>query len=595
MTVKQGKASSDGEATGQLRERAERLARLSPEKRELIRRQMAERRLGGSELVARALRECGVTHVYAVAGQPTESVLPACQANTIRPIGVYHQTSATCMALAHNYQAGRLEAVALVSAGPAVSNAITGLLVARDNGWPVILLGGNRSSFQHFDAFPIVNPVAKHAFRVTSTDSLQEHVHQAYRIAISGRPGPVYLDLHEDALTGHARPASHGEPVTGRNNVPAIADIDLETIADTLISARRPAMLLGKGVRWTVSTDRLRRLIETLGLPVITSPMGRGFIADNHPLCFNQARTALQSRADVVLVLGARLNWVFRHGAELSRDARIFRVDIHPDEDSIAVPVDFIQSDAAGFVDRLLLLLGDRQAEISDPKRRWHIEIWHNSLRTASAQTRLLLEQRMQDRTLPMSPYRMMKEVRDALPEDVICITDGNISMRAAQAVIPASLPASRMDAGTSACMGVGIPFATGAKLARPGRPVVVITGDYAFSLGAMELEVCVRHDIPVVVVIANNQGNCGATKQRAYFPGDNTQRVTMFQPGLEYDRIMRMFGGKGVTVRDPDVLKTTLRDAIASGSSCCINVLVDPEMPLPNAWGEQGKETETD
>ena len=586
MKVKQSHQASD---------RVERLASLSPEKRELIRRQMAARRLRGSELVALALRQCGVTHVYAVTGQPTEIVLPACQANNIRPIGVYHQTSATCMALAHNYQAGRLEAVALVSAGPAVSNAITGLLVARDNGWPVIVLGGNRSSFQQFDALPIVSPVTKHAVRVTSTQSLQEHVHEARRIAMSGRPGPVYLDLHEDVLTGHARPASHGEPGTGRGGELATADTNLEMIADTLLQARRPAMLLGKGVRWTVPADRLHRLIETLGLPVITSPMGRGFIADDHPLCFNHARTVLQSQADVVLVLGARLNWVFRHGAELSREARVFRVDIHPDEERTAVPIDFIQSDAAAFVDRLLLRLGDRQAEISDPNRRRHIETWHNTLQAASARTRQRLELRMQDRTLPMSPYRMMREVRDALPDDVICITDGNISMRAAQTVIPARLPASRMDAGTCACMGVGIPFATGAKLACPDRPVVVITGDYAFSLNAMELEVCIRHDIPVVVVIANNQGNCGATKQRAYFPGDSTQRVTMFQPELEYDRIMTMFGGKGVTVRDPEVLQATLQNAIASGSSCCINVLVDPEMPLPNAWGEQDKGMETD
>ena len=189
-----------------------------------------------------------------------------------------------------------------------------------------------------------------------------------------------------------------------------------------------------------------------------------------------------------------------------------------------------------------------------------------------------------------MSPYRMMKEIRDALPDDVICITEGNISMRVAQAVIPALRPASRMDAGTNACMGVGIPFAIGAKLARPDRPVVVITGDYGFSLSAMELEVCMRHAIPIVVVVANNQGNNGATKQRALFPEDGAERVTMFQPGLEYDRIMTMFGGKGITVSDPNMLKIALRDAITAGKSCCINVLIDPETPLPNAWGEQGK-----
>ena len=571
---------------------AERLAKLSPGKRELFRQQLAVQRLSGAGLVAQSLRECGITHIYGVAGQPTETVLPACAANNIRPIGVYHQTAAICMALAHNYQAGGLEAVALVSAGPAVSNAITGMLVARDNGWPVIVLGGRRSSFQQFDALPIVSPVTKHVVAVPSTACLRECIHAAYRIAVSGRPGPVYLDLHEDVLTGHALPAPHGPASVGQSvqPVPAVSAADVERIAAALLAARRPAMLLGKGVRWTVSAEQLRKLIETLGLPVITSPMGRGFIADDHPLCFNQARSVLQSQADVVLVLGARLNWMFRNGAELSRNATIFRVDIHPDEDASVVPTKFIQADAAGLVDQLLQQLESRQADVAAHSRRKHIDAWHNTLHLASATTRRLLEQRMQDQAQPMSPYRMMKEIRDALPDDVICITEGNISMRVAQAVIPALRPASRMDAGTNACMGVGIPFAIGAKLARPDRPVVVITGDYGFSLSAMELEVCMRHAIPIVVVVANNQGNNGATKQRALFPEDGAERVTMFQPGLEYDRVMTMFGGKGITVSDPNMLKIALRDAITAGKSCCINVLIDPETPLPNAWGEQGK-----
>ena len=566
---------------------AERLAKLSPEKRAVFHQQMAAKRLSGCGLVAQSLRECGITHIYGVAGQPTETVLPACSAHNIRPIGVHHQTAATCMALAHNYQAGKLEAVALVSAGPAVSNAITGLLVARDNGWPVIVLGGRRSSFQKFDALPLVGPVTKHAATVPSTAYLREYIHASYRIAISGRPGPVYLDLHEDVLAGHAIPAPPG-PANACQPAPAVSGAALERIADALLSARRPAMLLGKGVRWTVSTDRLRTLIEHLDLPVITSPMGRGFIADNHPLCFNQARAVLQSQADVVLVLGARLNWMFRHGAELSRSARIFCIDIHPDEDNTTVPAEFIQADAAEFVDRLLQQLGTRHDDVSEHTRRKHIDAWHNTLHKASARTQQLLEQRMKDPAVPMSPYRMMKEVRDALPDDVICITEGNLSMRVAQAVIPALHAASRMDAGTNACMGVGIPFAIGAKLARPDRPVVVIAGDYGFSLSAMELEVCMRQAIPVVVVVANNQGNCGAAKQRALFPKDGAELVTMFQPGLEYDRLMTMFGGKGTTVSDPGILKATLQDAIASRRPCCINVLIDPETPLPNAWGEQ-------
>jgi thiamine pyrophosphate-dependent acetolactate synthase large subunit-like protein len=183
----------------------------------------------------------------------------------------------------------------------------------------------------------------------------------------------------------------------------------------------------------------------------------------------------------------------------------------------------------------------------------------------------------------------MMKEVRDALPRDGICITEGNVSMLTAQSVIPAYRPASRMDAGTNACMGIGIPFAIGAKIACPDRPVVVVAGDYGFSLSAMEMEVCVRHKIPIVVVVANNQGNNGAIKQKSYFPDDHSERVTMFQPMIEYNRIMTMFGGQGETITDPDHLTQALQRALSAALPVCINVVIDPEMPLPNAWGDQG------
>ena len=177
------------------------------------------------------------------------------------------------------------------------------------------------------------------------------------------------------------------------------------------------------------------------------------------------------------------------------------------------------------------------------------------------------------------------------MPRDGICITEGNVSMLAAQPVISAYRPASRMDAGTNACMGVGIPFAIGAKVACPDRPVVAVTGDYGFSLSAMEMEVCVRHGIPIVVVVANNQGNNGALKQKVYFPGKDSELVTMFQPGIEYDRVMAMFGGQGTTITNPELLKPTLENAISAGTPSSINVVIDPDMPLPNAWGEQTPE----
>ena len=239
---------------------AERIAKLSTEKRGLLQQQLAVKRPRGYDAVATSLRECGITHVYGVAGRPSEEILPACVSQNIRPIGVYHQTSAVCMALAHNFQSGRLVAAALVSAGPAATNAITGLLVAHDNAWPVLVLGGRRSSFQKFDAVPMVSHVTKHVVNVPSTGSIGECIHEACRIAVSGRPGPVYVDLHEDVLAGHAvaAPVSSASPAILGRPAPSVSGVDIERMAAALLSAARPALFLGKGVRWTVAPAQLQ-------------------------------------------------------------------------------------------------------------------------------------------------------------------------------------------------------------------------------------------------------------------------------------------------------------------------------------------------
>lgn len=568
---------------------AERFAKLSPEKRKLLQQKLASSLMKGVDLVAKSLRDCGLTHLYGVAGLPTQELLPACKRQGIRPLGVYHQTSAVCMALAQNYQAGRLVAAALTSAGPAATNTITGLLVAKDNGWPVLVLGGRRASFQKFNAMPLVEPVTKHAIEVRSPDTICQSVREACGIAVSGRPGPVYIQLHEDALMGYGRVTS--TPWIGPSPGEAgPTGTTIENIVDAALPARRPALLLGEGVRWSVEVEKLRTFIETLNLPFITSPMGRGFIPEDHPLCFNQARTALQAETDFALVLGSPLNWVFRHGSELSRTARVIRLDFEPDEKSeVAGAREYVQCDPGEVVTQLLEAVQNRQKEANNPVRRKHLIDWQDRLRRDSGRSRRRLDAKMScNDTNPMSAYRMMKEIRDALPRDCICITEGNISMMVAQQVIPAYHPGSRMDAGLNACMGVGIPFGIGAKLASPDRPVVVIAGDYGFSLSAMELETCVRYNIPVVIIVANNQGNNGAIKQAEFFPEENSELITMFRPELEYDRIMELFGGRGSTVRDPEQLKSRIERAIAEGLPACINVVMDPFTPIPNAWGEQ-------
>lgn len=572
-------------------ELARRIGHLTPAQRALFQQRRSAQRTDGYDAVAGALAECGLTHIYGVAGRPTEEILPACYRRGIRPIGVYRQTAAVCMAVAHNYQAGRLVAAALVSAGPAITNAMTGMMVARDNGWPVLVLGGQRTSFQHARLLPAVRSLTKDAIEVPCTEAIRDCIVNGYQIAVSGRHGPVYLELHEDVLTGNTA-TSFACSATGpipTERPPTLTDAEVERIAAALLSAQRPALLLGEGIRWTVVPAELQQLVEVVGMPFITSPMGRGFIPDDHPLCCNMARSLLQTRADAVLILGARLNWVFRHGAEFSPEAKIFHVDIHPDEGDAKVDREFLRADAGPLVSRLLEAVRKRQRAGSANRPELLTE-WHADLRMAARRTEAFLESRVHDDRRPMSPFRMMHEVRAALPRNAICVTEGNVSMLVAQQVIPAYAPGARMDAGTNACMGVGIPFAIGAKVAHPDRPVVAVVGDYGFSLSAMEMEVCVRHHIPIVVIVANNQGNNGAAKQRRDFPDQNAELVTMFLPGLEYDRIMKTFGGSGATITDPEQLAPAIRGALGAERPCCLNVVIDPDEPLLTGWGNQSR-----
>jgi len=572
---------------------AGRIAGLSPAKRALLTKRLGQRSISGDALVAGCLRRHGITHVYSVSGTPIDGLLPACAHEGIRPIGVHDQRASVLMATAQNYVSGRLTAAVVVSAGPAVTNTVTGILVAYDNCWPVIVFGGRRplqshgtGNFQELDAVPILQTITKWSATVPSTASIPTYLEKAFQSATCGRPGPVYLDLPEEVLSGTV-----GTPILGEVSnalAPAVPcdEPAIQQAVDILLDAERPAMIIGKGIRWSVRLDLLRELVERLGIPFITSPMGRGFLPDDHPLCCNTARTLLQSRADAILIIGARLNWMFRYGAELAADAKLIHVDIHSEElGRNRKPAVAIRADAGQFVAQLVERIEQltHQRDRAAQDRR---ESWHDELNEAKRCQALELERLAATESCPMSPMRLMKELRDFVARDAICVADGNVIMAAAQQVLPCYTPASRLDAGTNGCMGVAIPFAIGAKMARPDRQVIAIGGDFGFTLCAMELETCIRHHIPIIVVVANNHGLCGTSKHKAYYPPDYPERVTMFQPDIRYEQIAQTLGAHAEFVEHPGELRAALERAVHSARTACINVSVDPDAVFTNAWG---------
>jgi thiamine pyrophosphate-dependent acetolactate synthase large subunit-like protein len=318
--------------------------------------------------------------------------------------------------------------------------------------------------------------------------------------------------------------------------------------------------------------------VHEFGIPFITSPMGRGYLADDDPLCCNAARQLLQAKADVVLLAGARLDWTFRFGSELSRNVRLIQIDIHEPEIGVNVkPAVAIVGDLKLVLQALLSRM--RREKASWQRQRW--ASWRRLLADRRQQKAAALNDLTKVSSLPMSPYRLFGEIRKILPRNAICVLDGNICMAAAQQVLPSYMPASRFTAGTNGCMGVGIPFAIGAKLAEPERPVVAICGDTALGFGAMEMETAVRHKIPVAVIVVNNEGNSGGLMQRTFYPQE-FERVTMFQPEIRYEQIMRAFGGHGEMVERPEELRPAFERARLSGIASCINVKVDPYVPYP-------------
>jgi thiamine pyrophosphate-dependent acetolactate synthase large subunit-like protein len=558
----------------------QRLNTLSPEKHALLKHRLNKQRTTGHQAVVDALIANGITHIYSLAGVPIQETLAAVVRSGIRIIGVRHQQAAVLMALAQNYTAGKACAAVIVSAGPAVTNIATGLLVAKDNAWPIVVLGGRcslhtdvKGKFQELDGAELFKSITKWSACIRKPDEIASYINEAFSCATSERPGPVYLDIPEDVLVREIERQPGDKPAGLSAPAPLPIQDEINRAASLLQNARRPALIIGKGTRWHTDHKVLRQLVEQQKFAFISSPMGRGTLPDDHPLCYNHSKQQLQASADVILILGARLDWTFRYGSQINPDAKVIHVDTDPAETENNAKVTLkITADSGDFISALkekLMLLPE--AEILDCRN-----LWHQSLAAERDRKKAAIGTLSRTEQLPMSPYRLMRELKNSLPDNTILIIDGNISMMAAQHVIPANPPFSRITAGSNGCMGTGIPFGIGAAIQNPSRPVVVISGDTGFGMNGMELETATRHNVPVIVIVVNNDGISGGNVQQKFFPAE-AERIAMFQPGIHYEMIAEAFGAGGIFVDHPEQIRAAIEHAVNSKKPTCINVMVTP------------------
>ncbi len=556
------------------------LADLSPQRVALLASLERQARMNGHEILAMRLKCNGVTHVYGISGTPIDETLAACGRYGLRVIATRHQQSAVQAAAVHNYLAGALTAAVIVSAGPGVSNCATGLTVARDNHWPLLVIGGRRplamrgmGSFQELDGAGLYASITKHSALVEETSLLAAQLDRACLLAMQNQPGPCYLDIAEEALQGVVAQRDVSlQPDRG-----TAAAIDPNPILAALQRARRPVLVVGEDVRWGAPWIALEQLVGNYRVPFITSPMARGYLPDSHTLCGTRVRSWLLGSADLVLMAGASLNWAFRHGAEMHPDATLIRLGHETDIVSHGQPgsLEYL-GEPADLLRQLLDALTSAETG-TQADENWLCELaWHKE------EYLQRLAEKVGDDTDPPTPARWLHEVAHVLPENAMTILDGNTVMQWAQHVLPAEFPLSRLTPGANGCMGVGLPFALAACIARPDRPVLTICGDFALGLNIMDLETAVRHHLPLVIMVANNSGSGGSLRQMAYWPSDYPERVCQFTPGIRYDRIMQSMGGAGVRIERAEQVGPALARAFSSARPTLIQVDTRDNVPQP-------------
>ena len=532
--------------------------------------------VSGAGLVARQLKASGIDTIFTVLGGPMIDVLAEANAAGIKVINCRHEMNAAFAASAWGYLNQR-PGVMVAASGPAMTNTVTPMYVATQSAMPLIVLGGSASagtlglgSFQEIDQTAFANPAAKWVQRVDKAEHIPELLYLAMGKAQYGRPGAVYLDfpgnLVAERVDESLAPIREAAPMVATAQPDAEA---VERVAELLATAKRPLVMVGKGAAWSDAGLALTRLVER-GIPFVASPMGRGAIADDHELNAGAARSAAMAEADAVLMVGARFNWMFQMGRRLPSNVRIAQIDVEAEEFHSAAAVEIgIVADARVGVEAVNAALDGRALAVAESG-------WAALLQEKSRENEAGVAEQTTSDQQPINHYRLLADVRDSIERDAIVTEDGEFTMAVARQIMPTHVARHRLGAGTTGCMGTGLPYAVGAKLARPERQVVAILGDYAFGAAAMEVETCARWNIPVVIVVSNNGGIAAHTIQDRSFPADAPPIAALLP--VDYEHMVEMVGGYSERVTDPAEIRPAMGRAFASEKVSLLNVVTDPK-----------------
>ncbi|XP_063466832.1 2-hydroxyacyl-CoA lyase 1 isoform X3 [Symphalangus syndactylus] len=515
--------------------------------------------VSGAKVIAQALKTQDVEYIFGIVGIPVTEIAIAAQQLGIKYIGMRNEQAACYAASAIGYLTGR-PGVCLVVSGPGLIHALGGMANANMNCWPLLVIGGsserNQETMGAFQEFPQVEACrlyTKFSARPSSIEAIPFVIEKAVRSSIYGRPGACYVDIPADFVNLQVNVNSIKYMERCMSPPVSMAETSAVcTAASVIRNAKQPLLIIGKGAAYAHAEESIKKLVEQYKLPFLPTPMGKGVVPDNHPYCVGAARSRALQFADVIVLFGARLNWILHFGLppRYQPDVKFIQVDICAEE-------------LGNNVKPAVTLLGNINA--------------------------VTKQELASKKSLPMNYYTVFYHVQEQLPRDCFVVSEGANTMDIGRTVLQNYLPRHRLDAGTFGTMGVGLGFAIAAAMVAkdrsPGQRVICVEGDSAFGFSGMEVETICRYNLPIILLVVNNNGiyqgfDTDTWKEMLKFRDATSVVPPMcLLPNSHYEQVMTAFGGKGYFVQTPEELQKSLRQSLADTTKpSLINIMIEPQ-----------------
>jgi acetolactate synthase-1/2/3 large subunit len=532
----------------------------------------------GGKLAARALKEAGVEVIFTLSGGHIMPLYDGCVDEGIKIVDVRHEQAAVHAADAWARCRPGSIGVAAITAGPGVTDGVTGIANAWRANSPILVFGGQgpfanlrRGSLQEMDHIGVVRPITKFADAIYQTHRIPEYIELAIRHAVSGVPGPAYLEIPMDVFMGQAE--WEQAPIPKIRTAPPRLSPDRAEVRraiEILAKSQRPMLMAGTSVKWSRAAAEMNRFLQELHLPTFTNGMGRGTVSPDCPEFLNRSRREALKQSDCVILAGTLLDFRMAFGNTIPADAKIIQLDMD------ATLIGQNRSSDVGLVGNLACSFELLLEEMKNQGVRLDFSAWRDELRKLENAAEAKVQAALNSDETPIDPQRMCREVRDWLDTlgDPIVVGDGGDIVATAAKILPVKREGAWMDPGPLGTLGVGAPFAIAAQLANPGKRVVVVYGDGSFGLNGFEFDTAVRFGLPIIGVVGNDAAWGQMMRPQGAVYGWDRLQATLLNP-TRYDKVVEALGGHGELVERPEEIRPALERAAASGKPALVNVVI--------------------